>query len=390
MPIRFVLQLSGKTDPQVAQTDYWANGAPVLRPPTATTVTSEGEGAVEGAQVIEWTDGVRALAVFLLRAHVEKEPTRFRFRSDEHPLAKNLANALHDATKRDARGTWLQKIFLPGSDVSNRLLPDSLFHKRTNYDSDWFSVRLGKDWENADFQVQRDAKPVDHSLFSSLAEELEAAREDFAPIPRAELDGQVTLRVWDRVRGHAIPAADNQLPLHTGAELMVQVNLNRPAFVYLIWMTSGGRALPLYPWESFDWTTPLTGKKTRSLLLPLRGAKDNLHYYPLDTGLGTETVVLLARDQRLLPDFSPRLERLFRELAKDFGTLELVDPRCPFPFQCASTATLAPSATRLGSPQPVDDPFLNLRRRLGETLGPRFSLIKGVCFANAGEARGTR
>jgi hypothetical protein len=337
-----------------------------------------------GAKRFQWREGARALAVCFLRHESRRKRglDRYIYRRDQ---PSSLAGTLLENVRRTddpKKNRWLREVF--GSDLPTGPPLKWLFE--IDEIGGWVALRAP--WKESKVVVKVNGNEViDPKELDQRARELEEMAKKAAPILPAELDGELELLVWDRQKGCTIPVADNRLPLHVGAELMLQVNLNRPAFVYLIWITSRGEAKPLYPWENFDWTTPLADKKIKSLLLPPPGPEGGRQCYPVDTGLGTETAALLARDEQLWPDFTPRLERLFKGLAKDFAKLHLVDSRSPFPFQCASTATLMPSAIRLGAPQPVNDPFLNLRQRLSETLGSRFSLIKGVCFANAGETR---
>jgi hypothetical protein len=43
------------------------------------------------------------------------------------------------------------------------------------------------------------------------------------------------------------------LPLRIGDEFELVAELNRPAFVYVLWVTPDGSVPPIYPWQPGDW-----------------------------------------------------------------------------------------------------------------------------------------
>ena len=43
------------------------------------------------------------------------------------------------------------------------------------------------------------------------------------------------------------------LPLKVMDQIQVELELRRPMFVYVVWINSAGKALPVYPWRQFEW-----------------------------------------------------------------------------------------------------------------------------------------
>src|SRR5207244_2737754 len=88
------------------------------------------------------------------------------------------------------------------------------------------------------------------------------------------------------------------LPLRPGNLLRIEVELNRPAYLYLVYIDSSGKATPLYPWETDDWQKRPAQEAPRDRLrIP-----DSGKGAPLEPGLaGIESILLLARDEALPP-----------------------------------------------------------------------------------------
>jgi hypothetical protein len=208
-----------------------------------------------------------------------------------------------------------------------------------------------------------------------------------APAPAAPaLTGELLVQVWSpegkgRKQGRLVGEPET-LPVFNGERVHLQARLNRPAYVYLLWVGSGGNVLPLYPW-----TQPRLGFASPR---PEPVAEATVHCparldegWPMKGASGLETALLLARETPLPPEFDLRAE---------IGTLpsaRLSDAR---EVVWLESARDQPSVRRrgtgagtrdldLGGPQPLDDPILNLMER----LRPHFDLLKAVRFAHQGD-----
>jgi serine/threonine protein kinase len=98
------------------------------------------------------------------------------------------------------------------------------------------------------------------------------------------------------------------LPLRVGDKLRIVIeNVNRPAYLYVIWVDTEGKVFPFYPWVDENWGWPEVETPVRgNIKLPLNGKT----YQNEPGSAGMETILLLARDTPL-----PRSERLDQRLA---------------------------------------------------------------------------
>jgi predicted Ser/Thr protein kinase len=68
------------------------------------------------------------------------------------------------------------------------------------------------------------------------------------------LKGSVDVLVWKPDVQRALRLLDGDvLPLTLADEVAVEVELNRPAYLYVIWINPEGKAQPIYPWRSGKW-----------------------------------------------------------------------------------------------------------------------------------------
>jgi hypothetical protein len=90
------------------------------------------------------------------------------------------------------------------------------------------------------------------------------------------------------------------LPVQDGGAMCLEVQLERPAFVYLVWVDCLGRVLPLYPWNNQELEVtdvdqpPPRRRATDRVFSPMLG-----HDWTFAEGKGMETVVLLVRREAL-------------------------------------------------------------------------------------------
>ena len=205
-----------------------------------------------------------------------------------------------------------------------------------------------------------------------------------AAVGTLPLRGSIDLFVWnpaDTRRQGASLADPGTLPLREGDRVRLNVDLNRPAYVYVVWLDAAGVWSPVYPWKQGSW----------SELREHRRAQANLGL-PEESGVGwpirvpragMETLVLLARGTPL-PAGVP-IGELLREL-----------PHTPFPqrahamwFQEGQLQSADPQGDmrepELKRPVVIHDDLLKLQRQLVEKLQPHFELIRAVSFPVGGE-----
>jgi hypothetical protein len=210
-----------------------------------------------------------------------------------------------------------------------------------------------------------------------------------APLP--PLKGELDVRVWEsRSPDQFVPAAGRQgirlpeaVPL-TGRDWMrIEARLNRPAYLYVIWIDTEGKATPIYPWQDDDWTKrPPDEQAQDRLSLPEKAGE----LAPLAPGpAGIETVLLLARETALTNAENTALPGLLTGLAR----AEVTNLRAAAWFEDGQllTAQREPDRgpIRIGQAQAGPDPVLQTQALLQAKLRPLFRYSRTVCFGNAGK-----
>jgi predicted Ser/Thr protein kinase len=173
------------------------------------------------------------------------------------------------------------------------------------------------------------------------------------------------------------------LPVCNGEWLQVEVQLNQPAHVYLLYLDGEGLVTPFYPWNDNE-KRELRAKLTDP---PPRRPPTDLVYSPRGKGWGwrvegpsgLETVLLLAGRTPLPPEVS--LGRLIGKPPR----LPLADPLelAVLSLDARQKVEYAINDHRgVGSrAQKIDDPLLALMDRLQE----HFEMIRAVRFAHRGD-----
>jgi serine/threonine protein kinase len=200
------------------------------------------------------------------------------------------------------------------------------------------------------------------------------------------LSGDLTVKVWDPQkgssrRGLAFESPD-ALPLRYGDQIRVEAKTSRPAYLYLIWITPEGEAVPIYPWTpATPWkpeywrSRPKVEKPVETVSLPTQAGKG----WPIESGKGFETIVLMARDEPL-PD-NIVLESVFASLppqqsspSQAYVWLE------PGEQQVATTR-----GANFSKLETLNDSTQQLKQVLAERLKPlHLSLYRAVSLSNRG------
>jgi hypothetical protein len=93
------------------------------------------------------------------------------------------------------------------------------------------------------------------------------------------------------------------LPVRSGYRVRLKAVLTQPAYICLIWLDSGGKAFPLYPWNEASivrgFADPIPQQPPRAeVQSPVTESKG----WRIDSHAGLETVLLLARHEPLPED----------------------------------------------------------------------------------------
>ncbi|MCA9069491.1 MAG: protein kinase [Planctomycetaceae bacterium] len=160
--------------------------------------------------------------------------------------------------------------------------------------------------------------------------------------------------------------ANSSVPFRVagGDTIQFEAKLNRSAYLYLLWIDSDGKVVPLHPWD-FEWNISKESEKPSSHIIK----PDDSSGWEFGGSRGVETLVLLARETPLPESFDWK-----NTLPEKFPVTQLPP---------------APRVRGPKSPTPRDMPSMDdsqRRHQLEEILKPHFSLVEIKSFINLGES----
>ena len=164
-------------------------------------------------------------------------------------------------------------------------------------------------------------------------------------------------------------------PLKVGDKVRVDAEVNRPAFLYVLWIDTTGKVWPVFPWTEGEWAEREPEEPIQKLSLP-RNTPDweNKPGPP-----GMETLVLLVRTTPL-----PKEEDLKTRLA-DLGPQKWLDPLAVVWFENGAVVTgEAQRAPNLKQVQGASNPALRTQQLLQDRLQGLFEYTRAVSFGNQG------
>jgi hypothetical protein len=165
-------------------------------------------------------------------------------------------------------------------------------------------------------------------------------------------------------------------PLRPGDEVRVEAALDRPGFVYVVWIDARGQAIPIYPWEEGDWgRRPAREEPVQTLALPQNGG-----IYPIEPSPeGLETLLLLVRETPLERDVD------LPQLLGDLGPQAWPDLGYVAWFQNGAEVTDEPDRAPSGKVGESANPAVRTQQRVRQRLGERFAFTRAVSFGNQGK-----
>jgi tRNA A-37 threonylcarbamoyl transferase component Bud32 len=200
-----------------------------------------------------------------------------------------------------------------------------------------------------------------------------------AAVGTLPLRGSINLFVWNPAdaRRQGVSLADSPtLPLREGDRVRMNVDLNRPAYVYIVWRDAAGSWSPVYPWHQGDWN----GQSAHIIAHANLGLPEESGAgWPIRVPrAGMETLVLLARATPLPVDVP--LDVLLGELPPT-----PLPPRAHAMWFQEGQLQSADHLGRTREPEvrrlvPIHDDLLQLQRQLVDKLQPHFELIRAVSF----------
>jgi serine/threonine protein kinase len=168
------------------------------------------------------------------------------------------------------------------------------------------------------------------------------------------------------------------MPLRIGDQFCILAELNRPAYVYVLWINPDGSVQPIHPWRPDHWDErPGAEEKAQRLRWPAAADK----YYTIKKDrAGMLTLVLLARELPL-----PREVDLRAELG-ELPVQKEQDLRATVWFENGIRAKNRRGREGMFDEVRRDDPVLAVQERIRERLlGRYFDYSLAVSFARRGD-----
>ncbi|MCI0461477.1 MAG: protein kinase [Gemmataceae bacterium] len=193
--------------------------------------------------------------------------------------------------------------------------------------------------------------------------------------------GRIDVRVWE-------PGNDQRrnlrlrdfgaLPLKPKDQIRIEAQVNRPAYLYVLWIDAAGKVSPVYPWKPGRWEErPADERPTTELSLP---EEANVGWEIDEGPAGMETLLLLVRESPW-----PRAVDL-QALVSGLPPQRRQHPQAAVWFE--NGAVVLNEAERGPSffvTKEIDDPVLQTQQLLKGKLQPYCSYSRAVSFANQGK-----
>jgi hypothetical protein len=173
------------------------------------------------------------------------------------------------------------------------------------------------------------------------------------------------------------------LPLRPNDWIRIEAEMNRPAYLYVVWIDTDGKTTPLWPWEENDWAK-LSAEQTPRDRLTLPDLVKGEAVMPLSGGPpGIESLLLLARETPLTSaENSEFVQILARPLARQ--PLTRVETEFAVWLENGERVTHEPDrAPILSKARPSGDPEVQVRSVMKQ-LQSLFPYTRAVCFGNQG------
>ncbi|HLW65582.1 MAG TPA: DUF4145 domain-containing protein [Gemmataceae bacterium] len=212
----------------------------------------------------------------------------------------------------------------------------------------------------------------------------------------APFKGSIDILVWEkgnpeRMGKHlhqagVLPLLGPKSKVNKGDGLRIEAELNRPGYMYIVWLDAGGSVSPVYPWQDHRWDKlPADQKKRERLSWP-----ENTSGLPvqMDPGpSGVESLILLVREEPWPSDRN--MATLFTGLPKPAKVRMIKGeiPKVAVWFENGEIVRDEPDRGAINSKRIMDpsDPTLYVQNLLKEKLKPEFPYSRAVCFSVQGE-----
>jgi serine/threonine protein kinase len=204
--------------------------------------------------------------------------------------------------------------------------------------------------------------------------------EPVAPL-KGYLDAMMT-RPKDPIRQGLRMNDPGARPMRPGDEVRVLIDLNRPAYAYLIWVDTDGKVTPMYPWIDGDWKRRSPEEKAAKFRLPQLNGRWG--HWPMGPGkAGLETMVVLCRDEPLPEEVD------VGQMLGEFGRQSLAGqlPGAVAWFENGVTVTDEPQRAPLTKAVEGGNPLERVNREIQRRVKGHFSYTRAITYVNEGDGK---
>jgi hypothetical protein len=168
--------------------------------------------------------------------------------------------------------------------------------------------------------------------------------------------------------------------------MRIEVELNRPCYIYVVWLDSSGKVTPVFPWIDQKWNQmPAEQQKRDSLSWPETTNGQPVFMDPGPSGI--EALILLVRDEPWPADKD--MAALFADLPRPKPAAKNETIRAAAWFENGKLITKEKEQDRgsINEKRILDtqDPLLYLQDLLRTKLKSDFPYSRAVCFSVQGE-----
>jgi hypothetical protein len=193
--------------------------------------------------------------------------------------------------------------------------------------------------------------------------------------------GSIDIRIWDNNnplrRDVRLPDPD-ALPLKLGDLVRVEVRLNHPGYVYILWIDAAGKVIPVHPWQGGEWNTrPDQEHPVERLDLPDKRPDNG---WPMSTPTrGMETLLMLVGTKPLQDD------EVLKSLLVGLPVQKEQQLRAALWFENGEVVRNEKDRAPSFEVQAIDDPVLQTQLLIKDKLQPHFAYTRAVSFAYQGK-----
>jgi serine/threonine protein kinase len=213
--------------------------------------------------------------------------------------------------------------------------------------------------------------------------------------PSTALKGSIDIVVYES----AVPGSDRfepsrarqrlhlhdrgALPLRPNDWIRIEAELNRPAYLYVVWIDTDDKVTPLWPWEGNDWAR-LPAEQAPRDRLTLPDLVKGEAVMPLAGGPpGIESLLLLARETPLTAAENSEVMQI---LARLLSLRPMTRVETEFATWLENGERVAHEPDRapiLSKARPSGDPEAQVRSVMKQ-LQSLFPYTRAICFGNQG------